>query len=618
MTAFLFIAALSLTQRLLMAHALRLGNPAYSAAAALLGTLADAFPALLLYWLARRYAARRNWPGRALASYTAAIAVLLVLDTAYFLVTNNRIDGVLLKNIAWLSVRSHLVSPYPLYAVAALAACGAAVFMGLCASAAAMRAAAAPASAWRNNAILGFLSAALLFLIIAPLRFQEDSSNIGFLNFSRNRGLLLISSPSFVSLGRAMAGPRRAVISGERLAYTKEELEALRSMWLGGSADAGTSPRLRLRRIVIIAAESLPRAYLHRWNPRIPPGTTPFLDSLTKDYPSVDYYWGGAMPTEEALYSMLLSRPLYDADSVAGSRLTPLFPLLRRAGFRSYMLRGASHFYQDSFSIYPRLYAPDLFLGAEEMSAGRPAPDAQWGYHDRTVLEETLRLLEAEKTEPVIALVSLMDTHPPYYCDIPEAELPGTVSSSGSRLLRSLYSTDKALEAFFAGLKKKGLFDDNTLVLVTADHRPAYGESASFMDTADYMNWRLPLIFALKDGRSRLPLGRDIVGSHIDLAPTILSLLGLPVPAGYWGSSLSAPGRKGVAVGSADDFILVQSPGEYYWFLYGDTVSPSSSEEPLRPRAVKKWMHNMLRGTTPRVKREKFDETKNIWLREAL
>ena len=127
MTAFLFIAALSLTQRLLMAHALRLGNPAYSAAAALLGTLADAFPALLLYWLARRYAARRNWPGRALASYTAAIAVLLVLDTAYFLVTNNRIDGVLLKNIAWLSVRSHLVSPYPLYAVAALAACGALV-----------------------------------------------------------------------------------------------------------------------------------------------------------------------------------------------------------------------------------------------------------------------------------------------------------------------------------------------------------------------------------------------------------------------------------------------------------------------------------------------------------
>lgn len=602
-----------------MAHALRIGNTAYSVSAALLGTLADALPALLLYWLAGRRAAWRSRLGRGLAFYTASIAVLIVLDTAYFLIANNRIDGILLRNIELLSVRSHLAYPYTMYAAAALAACAAMIFLGLRASATAMKAAAAPAPSWRMNAFLGIASAALIVLTLAVPRFPEGESNIGFINFGRNRGISLIKSPSFVSLARAAAGPRHEVISGERFEYSKEELEALRAMWLGrqtGGMEAG--PRLNFKRIVIIASESLPRAYIHRWNPRIPPGTTPTLDSLVEKYPSLDHYWGGAMPTEEALYSILLSRPLYDVDSVAGSRLSPLFPLLRKAGFRSYMLRGTSHFYQDSVSLYPRLYSPDHFIGAEEMAAGRKLPDLEWGYHDKEVLGETLKVLEAEKTRPVIALVSLMDMHPPYYCDIPEAELPKAVASAEGRLLRSLYSTDKAIGWFFEELERRGLFDEGTLVLVTADHRPAYGETASFMDNEDYMNWRIPLIFALKDGRSRLRLGRDIVGSHIDLGPTILSLLGLPIPQSYWGGSLSAPGRKGVAVGSADDFILVQSPGEYFWFVYEDAIAPPSPSENLRVRAVKKWMHNMLLGTTVRVKRQEFDKVKKTWIRDTL
>lgn len=602
-----------------MAHALRVGDTAYSAAAVLLGTLADAIPALLLYWLASRRAAWRKWLGRGLSFYTASVAALIVLDTTYFLIANNRIDGILLRNIELLSVRSHLAYPYTLYASAALAACAAMVLLGLRASASTMRAAISTSPAWRANAFLGAAFAVLLVLTLAAPRFPESNSNLGFINYSRNRGIFLIKSPSFVSLALAAAGPRHEVISGERLEYSKEELEALRAMWLGGRTASGEAgPRLNLRRIVIIASESLARAYVHRWNPRIPAGTTPSLDSLADKYPSLDYYWGGAMPTEEALYSILLSRPLYDVDSVAGSRLTPLFPLLRQAGFRSYMLRGTSHFYQDSVSLYPRLYSPDRFIGAEEMEAGRKLPDLEWGYHDKEVLGETLRVLEAERAKPVIALVSLMDMHPPYYSDVPEADLPKAVAAADSRLLRSLYSTDKAIGWFFAELERRGLFDDGTLVLVTADHRPAYGESAFFMDPADYMNWRIPLIFALKDGHSRLRLGRDVVGSHIDLGPTILSLLGLPIPPGYWGGSLLAPGRKGVAVGSADDFILVQSPDEYYWFVYNDAIRPPPPAEPVRVRAVKKWMHNMLLGTTVRVKRQEFDQGKKSWVRSAL
>ncbi len=103
----------------------------------------------------------------------------------------------------------------------------------------------------------------------------------------------------------------------------------------------------------------------------MPEGTTPFLDGLAGKYPSVDNYWAGAMPTEEAIYSIMLSRQLYDVDSVSGGRLVPLFAALRAAGFRSFILRGHSHFFQDAVSLYPRLYAPDGFVAAEDISGGR-------------------------------------------------------------------------------------------------------------------------------------------------------------------------------------------------------------------------------------------------------
>ena len=185
-------------------------------------------------------------------------------------------------------------------------------------------------------------------------------------------------------------------------------------------------------------------------------------------------------------------------------------------------------------------------------------------------------------------------------------------------MLRSIYSTDRALAYFFAELERRGLFDEETLVVVTSDHKPAYGETASFMDADDYMSGRIPLIFALKGGRERLKFERGISGSHIDLAPTILGLLGLPAPEGYWGSSLLEPGRKGTGIGSADDFILAQSPTGYFWILYGDAGKPPSTDEPVKVRAFKKWVYNRLLGTTGRVPRQTFDEKKKRWVRHSL
>lgn len=603
----LYLFCLSLAQRAMMGGLLAPGALPRAAAAALAGALADALPALLL---ASAYGAgRRRWALAALKIYAAALAALLPLEAAYFLAARNRVDSVLLRNIEPLSVRAHLFSEYGLYALLAAAACAASAW-------AALRLASHIAPAGRRGRLAAYgLAAALALAWLAPA-LPEDSSHEGFVNFSRNRGLALIKAPSLRSLAAAFGGPRAAVIAGARAEYTPEEAAALRSLGLREEGEAvPAGPRLPLRRIVIIAAESLSRFYVGRWNPRIPAGITPFLDSLAAGYPSVENYWGGGMPTEEAVYSMLLSRPLYDVDSVAGRRLTPLFSVMRRAGWRSFILRGHTHFYQDAVSLYPRLYSPDRFIAAEELAGGGAPVDFNWGFHDREVLNGTLDLLERERARPVIALVTLMDTHPPYYSALPEEELP---AAANTPLLRSLRSTDKALEEFFGGLRRRGLFDEGTLVIVTADHRPAYGESGSFMDTDNYMSWRIPLIFAAGSGAEALRAGPEVAGSHVDLAPTILGLLGLPAPEGYWGRSLFEPGRRGLALGSSEDFLLAQSPRDYFWLPYAEAAAAPPPGESAARRAFRKWVRNRLLGTTGRVRNQHFDERQGRWVRHAL
>lgn len=606
----LFLFLLSLLQRAAMAASLALGVPWRAAAGILSGALADALPALLLgALLARRplkpAAAALRW-------YSAALSALLALDAVYFLIARNRIDSVLLRNIEPLSLRAHLFSRYGLYLLLALVAAGAAAW-------AAARLSASPARK-RPSWTPAWLAAAAVLLagalsLVPPL--PEASSHEGFINFCRNRGLRIVGAPSLVSLASAMNGPRHELYKGTRLDYTDEEREALASMGLKeDSAGIPAGPRRKLRRIVIVAAESLSRMYIGKWNPRLPQGVTPFLDSLAGKYPSADNYWGGGMPTEEAVYSILLSRPLYDVSSVSSGRLTPLFSVLRDAGWRSVILRGHTHFYQDAVSLYPRLYAPDRFIGAEEIAGGTAPVDLNWGFHDGEVLRHALDVLEEEKGGPVAMLINLMDNHPPYYSAVPAEELPGAVAASGSKLARSLYSTDRALKEFFSGLRERGLFDGETLVIVTADHRPAYGEMPSFMDTDDYMNWRIPLILASGDGAEPLSVGRQAAGSHVDLAPTIAGLLGLEAPAGWWGRSLLEPGRTGTALGSAEDFLLAQSPGYYFWITYAE-ADREAQGEPARKRAFRKWVNNRLIGTTERVRAQSFDAEKGRWVRHS-
>lgn len=106
-----------------------------------------------------------------------------------------------------------------------------------------------------------------------------------------------------------------------------------------------------------------------------------------------------------------------------------------------------------------------------------------------------------------------------------------------------IMSMDRAFGALVAFLKARKLYDA-ALVVVTSDHGEEFGEHGM-------MGWHshtlydellhVPLLVKLPGGRLA---GATIESParHVDLAPTMLRAVGIPVPAAFFGRDLFAPG----------------------------------------------------------------------------
>jgi arylsulfatase A-like enzyme len=94
-----------------------------------------------------------------------------------------------------------------------------------------------------------------------------------------------------------------------------------------------------------------------------------------------------------------------------------------------------------------------------------------------------------------------------------------------------------------AELKRKGLYE-STLVVVVADHGEAFNDHNQYgHGSAIYEeNVHVPLVLInplLFNGQTHATLG-----GHVDVAPTVMELLGLPSPAEWEGNSLFAANRR--------------------------------------------------------------------------
>lgn len=171
-----------------------------------------------------------------------------------------------------------------------------------------------------------------------------------------------------------------------------------------------------------------------------------------------------------------------------------------------------------NFDAFPPM-SGSMFLGAVSTSpfAGKERRDGA------LVLRAARQWLSANNTQPVFAFVHLFDMHKPYPAGYDE----------------QLKYVDRLMGTFRQSLAQLGLWD-RALVVLVSDHGEGLGDhgEASHGYFVYESTLHVPLIFHWPAGAANHPARVTEPAGLIDVAPTILDFLRLPMPPSFEGSSL--------------------------------------------------------------------------------
>ncbi len=159
-------------------------------------------------------------------------------------------------------------------------------------------------------------------------------------------------------------------------------------------------------------------------------------------------------------------------------------------------------------------------------------------HHDNAdqVIDRALAWLATPSAQPRFLWIHLIDPHYPY---TPPAAAPRLGAGATAAYDREIAFADAQLGRLIAALSA-----DRTVLAVTADHGEAFGEHHTRFHGHGLGDeeTRVPLVIAAP---AAPPSTTAAPVTLIDLAPTLLDLVGLDTPAGMTGASLAVTVRTG-------------------------------------------------------------------------
>jgi choline-sulfatase len=179
--------------------------------------------------------------------------------------------------------------------------------------------------------------------------------------------------------------------------------------------------------------------------------------------------------------------------------------------------------------------------------------------------DETTRLardwLDEHKAQPFFLFVHFYDPHDPY-----EPPEPFATKWSAHPYEGEVAFADYCVGQVLEKLRQLGLYDD-TLIVITGDHGEMLGEHGELNHGFFIYEGalRVPLVMRVPRA-SAAPRQLDVPVSLIDIAPTIVSLVGAPVPREVQGVDLSPwlTGRRGPGGGGRPLYAETVTPTRYY------------------------------------------------------
>jgi phosphoglycerol transferase MdoB-like AlkP superfamily enzyme len=167
---------------------------------------------------------------------------------------------------------------------------------------------------------------------------------------------------------------------------------------------------------------------------------------------------------------------------------------------------------------------------------------------DQMLYNEALDYMEANRGKKIFIQIMNCDTHSPiprtYYGTLQYPPLPASLEKFTDpdvhATLAAIFRHDYDVGQTIKKMREQNLLTEDTLVIFTADHNYPHSEMLNKIPGyPDTFYSRLPLAFISGQPLPHADLRQPL--SQLDFAPTIVHLLGLPVPEGWWGESIFDP-----------------------------------------------------------------------------
>jgi arylsulfatase A-like enzyme len=339
----------------------------------------------------------------------------------------------------------------------------------------------------------------------------------------------------------------------------------------GPTPDLARGPR----NVIVVIGESISNQHLSLYGSNFK--TWPRMEAEAAHGLVFDNFYSHVTNSANSLVALTLS--IYPPSSwrqltveQPGIPGTSVAELLKTRGYRTAFISGGDFSGQSAF-LQNRGY--DLIQDAKDSECESLS---SWGVEDRCLVDMVLNYIDQDRSRPFYIFSWTGGTHHPYDPAPGWEKLDflgndkswGDVTGDLSRYLNALYETDKQIGRMLDELRRRALADD-TLVLITGDHGQAFGRPhKSFLHSGKVYqeDVNIPLLI-WNPKLFQNPPRSKVVGGHVDLAPTILDMLGMGPAPSFQGNSLFAHDRppRAYFYGAMEDYLLGVREGNRKYIL---------------------------------------------------
>ncbi|OGS95477.1 MAG: sulfatase [Gallionellales bacterium RIFCSPLOWO2_02_FULL_57_47] len=294
-------------------------------------------------------------------------------------------------------------------------------------------------------------------------------------------------------------------------------------------ATPGKSPFIKKpRNVVLISVESLSASFVGAFGGT--QGLTPNIDELARDGMKFEQVFATGTRTVRGLEALSLGTPPIPGQAIVrrlkNEHLTTIGELLEHQGFSPFFFYGG-YGYFDNMNAYFGVNDYRV-LDRTDFSKETVMFENVWGVADEAMYDNVIRTFDKETATDKPFFVHIMTTsnHRPYTYPDGRIDIP----SPGGRTGAVKY-TDYAIGKFIRDAKTKPWFKD-TLFVIVADHCASVAGKTKL----PVEGYRIPLVFYAPELLK--PASYPYIVSQIDIAPTLLKILGKSGDEHFFGRNL--------------------------------------------------------------------------------